>query len=347
MRHVWKLSTVMVLAVLVFLGMTGISGPSPAGAAEKFVLGMPVRPPIVVHLPVFYALDKGIFKKNGLDVEVKFFRGGNATHRAIASARTTLDATVSPAALAMIGITKGSGLKLFHSMVYKLEAQIAAAPGIGTVQHLKGRTIGIEGRGGYSHLAIRSILGPAGIPDKAVTYMKTPPPARVPYLVKKKVDAVVIHVEQVLLAQKKRPGVTALANLWEVRPHQFFGAFIAPSRQLEKKKGVYIRFAVSMMQSTRSIYKDRAGFLKTAQKWLRPVYKKNFEVVEKTYDFFVKERIWAVNNGLPKKTVEWTSQFLKKLNKIKGAVPPPDTFVATGVAKAALSQVGEVSPSER
>jgi ABC-type nitrate/sulfonate/bicarbonate transport system substrate-binding protein len=151
--------------------------------------------------------------------------------------------------------------------------------------------LGIEGKGGFSHLALRSILGPAGVADKDVTYMKTPPPARVPFLLNKKVSSVVIHVEQVLLAQKKQPGITALANLWEVRPHQFFGAFIARGSQIDKKKDTYIRFAVSMMQATRRIYKDRAGFLKTAKKWLRPVYKKNFEVVEKTYDFFVKERI--------------------------------------------------------
>jgi hypothetical protein len=37
-----------------------------------------------------------------------------------------------------------------------------------------------------------------------------------------------------------------------------------------------------MMQATRWVYKDMAGFLQTAKKWLRPVYKKNFEVLEKT-----------------------------------------------------------------
>jgi hypothetical protein len=50
---------------------------------------------------------------------------------------------------------------------------------------------------------------------------------------------------------------------------------------------------------------------------------------------------------MPKKTIEWTGQFLKKLGKIKKALPPPASFVATGVAKAALAKVGEISPSER
>ena len=138
----------ILLTIFVFVGLVDVQGLSQAGAADKFVLGMPVRPPIMVHLPVFYALDKGFFKKNGLDVDVQFFRGGNATHRAITSANSKLDAAVAPAALAMVGITKGSGLKFFHSMGYKLEAQIAAAPGIDNVQKLRGKTFGIEAEAG-------------------------------------------------------------------------------------------------------------------------------------------------------------------------------------------------------
>ncbi|MBT3350454.1 MAG: ABC transporter substrate-binding protein [Nitrospinaceae bacterium] len=337
----------ILLTIFVFVGLVDVQGLSQAGAADKFVLGMPVRPPIMVHLPVFYALDKGFFKKNGLDVDVQFFRGGNATHRAITSANSKLDAAVAPAALAMVGITKGSGLKFFHSMGYKLEAQIAAAPGIDNVQKLRGKTFGIEGRGGFSHLAIRSILEPAGVNDKEVKYMKTPPPARVPFLLNKKVDAVVIHVEQVLLAQKKRPGITALGSLWKLRPHQFYNAFMARSSQINKNKDAYVRFAVAMMQANRSIYKDKKGFLESAKKWLRPVYKKNFEVVGKTYDYFVKERIWAVNSGMPKKSIEWTAKFLKNLKKIKSAIPPADSFIAKDVVKATIGKVGEVLPSER
>ena len=71
---------------------------SPARAADKIVLGMPVRPPPLVHLPVYYAIDNGIFKVNGLDVSVKFFRGGVATYRAAVSGQSGLDAAwvVSP-----------------------------------------------------------------------------------------------------------------------------------------------------------------------------------------------------------------------------------------------------------
>ena len=93
-------------------------------ATDKLVLGMPVKPPPMVHMPVYYALDNGIFEKHGLDVEIKFFRGGVATHRAAASAQSGLDAAWVPGPIAMSGIAGGSGLKIFHCMAFRFEAQL-------------------------------------------------------------------------------------------------------------------------------------------------------------------------------------------------------------------------------
>jgi len=319
----------------------------PALAADKLVLGMPVKPPPMVHLPVFYAIDNGIFEKHGLDIEIKFFRGGVATHRAAASAKSGLDVAWTPAPIAMGGIAGGSGLKMFHSMAYRFEAQLATAPEIKTAKELRGHTIGIEGRGGYSHLGALSVLRTVGLSDNDVKYIKTPPPARVPFLVEKKADAVLIHVEQVFLAQNLRKGVNSIADLWKVEPDYFYGAFIAPADKLKSNKDVYVRFAVAMMESNRAIYKDKPGYLAAAVKWIRPVYQKYPNLMSKTYDIFVEDKIWSVNNGMPRKTIEWTNGFNTKLKKYKGAAPSYDDLVDTSVASAALAKAGEVGPSER
>jgi len=317
-----------------------------ATAADTIVLGMPVKPPPMVHLPVYYALDNGLFKKRNLDVEVKFFRGGVATHRAAASAQSGLDAAWVPAPIAMSGISRGSGLKIFHSMAFRFEAQLAAAPGIDSPKMLRGRRIGIEGRGGYSHLGALSVMGPAGLTDADVKYVKTPPPARVPFLVGKKVDAVLIHVEQTMLAQKMRPGVKKLADLWVSRPYYMYGVFIAPAKKLSGTPSRYARFAAAMMESTRAIYKDKAGYLKTAAKWIKPVYKKYPGLTSATYDTFVNAKIWSVNNGLPRKWIDWTNRFNVELKKYKGAAPSYDDLVDSNVAEWALKLAGPVSPAE-
>ncbi len=314
--------------------------PATPAQAETLVLGMPVKPPPLVHLPVYYAIDNGIFKLNGLEVKVKLFRGGVATYRAAVSGKSGLDLAWVPAPIAMIGISKGNGQKVFHSMAFLFEAQLAVAPGIKSVKDLRGTTIGIEGRGGYSHTGAIAVLNPNGLTDKDVKYIKTPPPARVPFLVKKKADAVLIHVEQVLLAQKLRPGVTSVASLWKYRPKYWYGVFMAANSKLQSNSDAYTRFAVAMIQSNRSIYKDKAGFLKTARKWAKGVYKKHPGIMSATYDEFVKERIWAVNNGMPKATVAWTNAFNKKRGKYKKGTPSYTDLIDTRIAADALKRVG-------
>jgi ABC-type nitrate/sulfonate/bicarbonate transport system substrate-binding protein len=158
---------------------------------------------------------------------------------------------------------------------------------------------------------------------------------------------VLIHVEQVYLAQKLRPGVNSVASLWTYRPKYFYGAFIAPESKLKSNRDVYVRFAAAMMQSNRSVYKDKAGFIKTANKWMKGVYKKHPGLLEKTYDDFVKARIWAVNNGMPRDTVAWTNDFNKKRGKYKGGVPSYGKLIDESIAKDALKKVGgAIKPME-
>lgn len=332
-------------SLLILMAAVILAGKGPALAAEKLVLGMPVRPPVMVHMPVFYALDNGIFKLNGLDVKIKFFRGGVATHRAAVSGQSGLDLSWVPFGIGQVGITKGSGLKFFHSMAFLQEAIVTGAPDVKTAAALKGKTIGIEGRGGYSHTNAIALLRSVGLTDKDVKWIKTPPPARVPFLLKGKADAVVIHVEQVLVSQKKK-AVNILGEQWKIMPKNMYGAFIAPASKLSSNRDVYVRFAQSMIQATRSLYKDKEGFIKSALKWARPVYRKNPDVIGKTYDIFVKERMWAVNSGLPRANVAWTASFMKKLGKIKGKVPSYASLVETSIGKEALDRLGRVSPSE-
>ncbi|MGH7313958.1 MAG: ABC transporter substrate-binding protein [Candidatus Rokuibacteriota bacterium] len=338
------LQGIAVLALMTFLPWLT---PGAAESADKLVLGMPVKPPNMVHVPVFYALDKGLFKKNGLEVEIKFFRGGGATHRAAVSAQSDLDVSWVPAPLAMSGIAGGSGLKIFHSMAFKNEAQVAAKPGVSSPAGLRGLTIGIEDRGGYSHLGALAILGSAGLKDEDVKYIKTPPPARVPYLIGGKADAVVIHVEQVFLAQKQQPGVSSLGDIWKVMPDYLYGVFIAPEAKLESRRGAYVRFAAAMMESNRAVYTDKPGYMKVAKKWIGPAYEEHPDIVDKTYEVFVKERIWAVNGGLPKASVEWTNNFNAKLKKYRGVPPTYEQLVDERIGKEALAKVGEVQPAEK
>jgi len=60
----------------------------------------------------------------------------------------------------------------------------------------------------------------------------------------------------------------------------------------------------------------------------------------------VSERIWAVNNGLPKESIAWTNKFNAGLKKYKGAPPSYTKLIDVSILKDALAKSGAVTPLE-
>lgn len=115
----------------------------------------------------WYAFEKGIFKENGLDVDLQSINGGAQTSAALLAGgiqigqfggAEALSANAGGADLVLVG-------NLAPVYPYKLYAQKA----IKTVADLKGKKVGVSNAGGSSDIATRSALKAAGLdPDKDV-----------------------------------------------------------------------------------------------------------------------------------------------------------------------------------
>ena len=143
---------------------------------------------------------------------------------------------------------------------------------------LKGKTIGIEGRGGYSHLGALAVLATAGLTDKDVKYIKTPA-AGARSLPAQGQGRRRGHSRRAgSRRQEEQAQLQQADGLVEGHAELLLrGVHRAVVQEINSNKDAYVRFAMAMMQSNRSIYKDKAGYLKSANKWVRPVYKKNPE----------------------------------------------------------------------
>ncbi len=115
----------------------------------------------------YYAFEKGIFKANGLDVDLQSINGGaqtsaallaNAIHIGQFGGAEALSANAGGADLVLVG-------NLAPVYPYKLYAQKAFK----TVADLKGKKVGVSNAGGSSDIATRAALKAAGLdPDKDV-----------------------------------------------------------------------------------------------------------------------------------------------------------------------------------
>ncbi len=323
------------LALVVAVGLGTLWGAGAALAAEKMHIGMPVEPPNLVHITVWLAQDLGYFKEEGLEAKITGFRGGPATHQALVGAGSDLDTAYIPGPLLFTGIAKGSKMKALWSMAAKNEAMLIAAPDIKSVKDLKGKKVAIEGIGGYSHIGFLSVAESAGITDKDVNYVRATPPQRLPFLLQGNVDVVVTHVEEFYRIQREKP-VNELGRIWRAQPHYLYGAFPAHEDKLKERRAAYVKLLRALIKANRFAYTNKEKTLDIAEKYT----KQPRWALEKAYDVFIEEKIWTVNAGLPRQTVEWTNDLNQKMGQYDGPKPAVDKLADFSVAQEAVKSLG-------
>jgi ABC-type nitrate/sulfonate/bicarbonate transport system substrate-binding protein len=168
--------------------------------------------PIVQFYPLELGKDYGIFKRYGLDVNVKIVPDGTIA-AALNSGAVQFHITSPPLELAYAA---GVPIKLIGVYGNHTQTYLAAAPGIKSVKDLVGKKIGITAATGYSAIIAKYALHQAGVPFSAVKFVPigTTNPSQA--IVSGLADAVDSDPTQLALAEKGKPGVSSIDNFTSV-----------------------------------------------------------------------------------------------------------------------------------
>jgi NitT/TauT family transport system substrate-binding protein len=158
-------------------GASGISGsaasnPSASGSAaakpaSSTSLTVGYSQIFAGDIPAWVAQDQGLFKKNGLDVQLQYQQSATAmaallsgqTQMALIGGSDTLNAVVGGADLAMLA-----------TLVPVYMVDMMVTPDIKTPQDLKGKKVGVSSFGSTSDVSTRLVLKKEGLdPDKDVS----------------------------------------------------------------------------------------------------------------------------------------------------------------------------------
>ena len=116
----------------------------------------------------WYAFKKGIFKENGLDVDLQSINGGAQTGAALLANQIQIGQFGGAEALS--ANAGGGDLVLVANLAPVYPYKLYAAKGITSIAGLKGKKVGVSNAGGSSDIATRAALKSAGLdPDKDVT----------------------------------------------------------------------------------------------------------------------------------------------------------------------------------
>jgi NitT/TauT family transport system substrate-binding protein len=309
--------------------------PGAASAQTKLTVAMPTNPPNIVHMPMYIAIDLGLFKKHGVNLEAFRLEGGVHAFRAMVAGNA--DIASSPGPFSIVARTKGAGTKLILANANKLEVSMVAQGNIKTIQDLKGKRIGIQEPNGFADILSRGVLRAAKIDPKEVTFVGILS-EDVPPLVAGQIDTAILHIEQEFIAKSKLPSLHAIARMWELQPKNLYNVMAVSEKTLKSKREAMVGFVKGHIEATRLMYTDRDKVLPIIIKYTNLPK----DVAEKSLDFLIKECIWDANHGMTKSRVAWTTEIMERVGNIdKGKAPSYNEVIDISLADEAIKALGE------
>jgi NitT/TauT family transport system substrate-binding protein len=257
----------------------------PAAATQPPVqtvsLKVPYSNPIATNLPEWMAFEAGIFKQNGLDVELTNIASstgipavisGDVQFAAIGGSET-LSAAVQGADLAIIGIS---------APVYPFV--LMAQPSITGVDQLKGKKIGVSNVGSSSDIATRVMLRKIGLdPENDVTIVPVGSlQNRTAALLNGAIDAGVAQPPEQLALEDK--GLHIIYDLAAEKLPAATDTLVVQRTWLNGHRDVAQRYVDSIVQAIARSRQDKEKAISVLQKYLNNDDPRALEV---TYDFFV------------------------------------------------------------
>jgi NitT/TauT family transport system substrate-binding protein len=321
--------------LIVGLSLTVGFNSANAQTKRKVVFGVPVTPPNVVHLPPYIAKEMGFFNDLNIDVELVTFEGGTQTLRG--SVAGGLDITGTSSDPAIIGAARGAGTKVLGTYSHKLSQSMLVQGDIKSCKDLKGRKIGIQEVGAFNEVMSRAVMASCGLTPKDVEYVPVSTKGRVAGLLSGQIDTAILHVDQAIVAKKKKADLNILVNLWEPLPKWLYAANIAPEKEIKENRQLYIDIMTALVKANRFIYNNKAKTVEIGVKYTQ----QDADAVAQTYDILAAVGAWPVNDGLPKDMVEWTINRQVELGTIKAQEKPSyDKLVDISIVEAAIAKAG-------
>ena len=319
---------VLMLAGCVLIADAAMTDASAACAEmRKINIGVSVAPPNVVHTTPYVAKELGLFEKHCIDATIiQFDGGGSAASKAAAAQGTAL--------VSVQAIQVGNGVKV--KQIWGLAPRLPQAyevPGdVKTIKDLKGRRLSATGGGvgGLNWLMGREVLKTAGLTVDDAQFIAGGTAGRLPGLVTGQVDAVMLHPEDVFLAQQKKADLHALLNFSELLPKHMFNAYGASTDWIARERPLMVDTVAAMIEANRMMYRDKAKVVPIIMK----ATGKPQDSVEFAVDYLTKNCIWSVNDGFNDDRTQWSID-----NDVEnGYIKPDKKPTIEQVADVALAQ---------
>jgi ABC-type nitrate/sulfonate/bicarbonate transport system substrate-binding protein len=242
--------------------------------AESIKIGVPSI--TVTSMPLLVAKDAGFFQQEGLSVDL-IVMAAAMNIKVLLSGDIQYATTVGSAVVASV---RGINVRTAMVFVDKPLLDLVGAPGVNSIQELKGKAVGISSRGGLHDVSMRRVLSGSGLD-----------PAQVAVLTVGGQGAMFAAVKSGRIsAGLLNPPFNFIANREGMKSLAFAGNFVRlPSTGIVTLSGVLERSPDPTKRLLRALTRART-FAKENKAKVLPILKRNLrvdddELVSKIYDY--------------------------------------------------------------
>ena len=258
MARVLSRSCFYALAAAMSIGLSAGS----AAAMDKIRIGLPV-PNYTPYAVVKLAKDLGLYKKNGVDVEITAYRGGSTAHEALIDG--SADMIVHFPASVALAVKKGVKEKIIGVGETKptgWHLMVANNSTIKTIKDFDGKTIGVSATGGATASYSQWIARDNGIRIQLVPVGSA---GLIPSLKSGKVDGCLLHAG-LALPMLAHDGARSIFDLGTMEP-TVPDVWVAPQELIDKNPKAIAATLRSIYQATDYMQKNRAYSIEYLKKY--------------------------------------------------------------------------------
>jgi NitT/TauT family transport system substrate-binding protein len=199
----------------------------------------------------------GIFRKNGLDLEVVYVNSGSLLNQALIAG--TFDLSMSQGSEAMIAKLRGADVRIVAVIANRFNHVYLTAPSITSFKQLKGKKVAVSRFGSGSHFQTNLALKEGGIdPEKDVTVLQIGNSgARITAILSGVVDGTIMAAD--FVPKAKREGFNVLADLADARIEYPFLSLNMLGGYIDKNLKLVKALIRSMSESIRALQTDSAN----------------------------------------------------------------------------------------
>ena len=207
-----------------------------------------------------YVLDMGkrtgIFKKNGLDIEVVYVNSGSLLSQALIAG--TFDLSFSQGSEAMVAKIRGADVRIAAVVANRFNHVYLAAPSITSIKQLKGKKVAVSRFGSGSHFQTNLALKEGGLdPEKDVTILQIGNSgARITAILSGVVDGTIMAAD--FVPRAKREGFNVLADLADTKIEYPFLSLNFIGSYLDRNQKLVKALIKGMSESIRALQSDPA-----------------------------------------------------------------------------------------